>query len=116
MSLLRIIDIILIIVLLMLGIETFIQFKKNENKLIQDISKSLLVRINIIIGLTIVLAVFTFINIFSEKNITGIENYDQNYLKKYKSIYFLFDTIDLYSMYNHSFIEFGNCEDNRLKS
>lgn len=84
MSLLKIIDIILIVVLLIVGIETIIKFKKNENKLIEDIRKPLLIRIDIIIGLIIAIAILTLINIFSAKNISGIENYDKSYfLKEY---------------------------------
>lgn len=82
MSLLKIIDIILIVVLLIVGIETIIKFKKNENKLIEDIRKPLLIRIDIIIGLIIAIAILTLINIFSAKNISGIENYDKSYLLK----------------------------------
>ena len=84
MSLLKIIDIILIIVLLIIGIETIIKFKKNENKLIEYVRKPLLIRIDIIICLIIAIAILTLINIFSAKNISGIENYDKNYyLKEY---------------------------------
>ena len=76
MSLLKIINIILLVILLIVGIETIIKFKKSENKLIEDIRKPLLIRIDIIIFLIIAIAILTLINIFSTKNIFGIENYD----------------------------------------
>lgn len=82
MSLLKIIDIILIVILLIIGIETIIKFKKNENKLIDDIRKPLLIRINIIVVLTILISILTLMNIFSAKTMSDIENYDKNYFLK----------------------------------
>lgn len=63
MNLLKLIEIILIIILLVIGIETIIKFKKSENKLIEDIKKSLIVRIDIIMILTIIISILTIINI-----------------------------------------------------
>lgn len=84
MSLLKVIDIVFIIALLIVGIETIIKFKKNENKFIENIKKPLLIRIDIIIVLIISIAILTLINIFAPKNIYGIKNYDKTYfLKEY---------------------------------
>ena len=84
MSLLKIITIMLLILLLIVGLETIIKFKKNENKLIDDIRKPLLIRINIIIALIIAIAILTLINIFYRKDISGIDYYDKSYfLKEY---------------------------------
>lgn len=55
--------IILIILLLIVGIETMIYFKKNENKRVDDIKKSLLIRIDILMVLTVAIGVLTIINI-----------------------------------------------------
>ena len=53
----------LIIILLIIGIETIIKIKNSEEKLIDDIRKSLLVRIKIIIILTISISILTILNI-----------------------------------------------------
>ena len=58
---LKIIDLILIGLLLIIGIETIITFKKNENKNVEDIRRKLLIRIDIIGILTILIAVVTII-------------------------------------------------------
>ena len=58
---LKIIDLILIVLLLIIGIETIITFKKNENKKIEDIRRKLLIRIDIIGILTILIAIITII-------------------------------------------------------
>ena len=58
---LKIIDLILIVLLLIIGIETIITFKKNENKKIEDIRRKLLIRIDIISILTILIAIVTII-------------------------------------------------------
>lgn len=63
MTILKIIDIILIVLLLIAGIETFIKFKKCENKKIEEIRKDLLIRIDIIMVLTILIAIITILNI-----------------------------------------------------
>lgn len=59
----KIISLILIIILLIVGIDTIIYFKKNENKLIEDIRKPLFIRIDITILLIVVIAILTIINI-----------------------------------------------------
>ena len=59
----KIISFILIIILLIVGIDTIIYFKKNENKLIEDIRKPLFIRIDITILLIVVIAILTIINI-----------------------------------------------------
>ena len=69
MSFLKIIDIILIIALLIVGTETIIKYKKNENRLIEDIRKPLLIRIDIITSLIIVITILTLINIIFTKKI-----------------------------------------------
>ena len=58
---LKIIDLILIGLLLIIGVETIITFKKNENEKIEDIRKKLLIRIDIIGILTILIAIITII-------------------------------------------------------
>ena len=58
---LKIIDLILIVLLLIIGIETIITFKKNENKKIEDIRRKLLIRIDIIGILTILITIITII-------------------------------------------------------
>ena len=58
---LKIIDLILIVLLLIIGVETIITFKKNENKKIEDIRRKLLIRIDIISILTILIAIVTII-------------------------------------------------------
>lgn len=63
MDLLKIVDIIIIIILLAVGIETIIKFKKSEGKLIEDIRKSLLIRIDIMMVITIIISILTIINI-----------------------------------------------------
>lgn len=55
--------IILIILLFIVGIETMVYFKKNENKRVDDIKKSLLIRIDILMVLTVAIGVLTIINI-----------------------------------------------------
>lgn len=83
----RIISLILLIILFILGIETYIKFKKNSNKKIEEIRKPLLIRIDIIIGITIILAVIQLlmiIPIHGDKIISGVENYNKSYyLKEY---------------------------------
>ena len=58
---LKIIDLILIGLLLIIGVETIITFKKNENKKIENIRRKLLIRIDIIGILTILIAIVTII-------------------------------------------------------
>ena len=62
-NILGIISIILLLCLGIFGIELMITLKKNEAKLIEDIRKPLMTRLNIIIILTVVLSITTIINI-----------------------------------------------------
>lgn len=64
---LKIIEIILIVILLVLGMETILKIKNSEGKLIKDVRKFLLVRIDIIIVLTIVISILTIVNVFNKK-------------------------------------------------
>lgn len=63
MNLIRIITIILIVCLLVIGIDTIIKLKNSEGKLIDDVRKPLLIRIDIIIILTIIISLLTILNI-----------------------------------------------------
>ncbi len=81
---LLIINIILIVIFLVIGVETIMKLKKSENMLVEDIRKPLLIRIDIIIVLIIVISVLTILNVFKNKTLSGIEKYDKNYfLKEY---------------------------------
>ena len=60
----KIITVILLVVYFAIGIETIIRVKKSEGKMIDDVRKSLTIRINIIMVLTVLLAVLTLLNIF----------------------------------------------------
>ena len=63
MNLLKIIEILNIIIILIVGIDTIIKFKQSEGKKIEDIRKPLLIRIDIIIILTIIISILSIINI-----------------------------------------------------
>ena len=63
MNILGIISIILLLILVILGIEFMIKLKKSEGKLIDEVRKPLMIRLNIIIVLTIALSITTIINI-----------------------------------------------------
>lgn len=63
MLVLKILNVILILALLVIGVETIIKIKKSEGKLIEDVRKSLLIRIDIIIVLIIGISVLTIVNI-----------------------------------------------------
>ena len=63
MNILGIISIILLLILVILGIEFMIKLKKSEGKLIDEVRKPLMIRLNIIIVLTITLSITTIINI-----------------------------------------------------
>ena len=55
--------IILTIILAIIGIETIIFIKKSEGKLIDDIRKKLLVRIDILMVLTVIMGIMTIVKI-----------------------------------------------------
>lgn len=61
---LKIITVILLVVYFAIGIETIIRVKKSEGEMIDDVRKPLTIRINIIMVLTVLLAVLTLLNIF----------------------------------------------------
>lgn len=63
MNFLGIISIILLLILVILGIEFMMKLKKSEGKLIDEVRKALLIRLNIIIVLTVTLSITTIINI-----------------------------------------------------
>ena len=63
MNILGIISIILLLILVILGIEFMIKLKKSEGKLIDEVRKPLMIRLNIIIVLTVALSITTIINI-----------------------------------------------------
>lgn len=87
MNIMRIIIIIVIVLIIILGIEFFVKIKKNENKEIDTIRKSLLTRISIITTLIIILGICSLINILlsHKRDIrNGIDNYNKNYyIEKY---------------------------------
>ncbi len=64
MSILRYVDIFLLVCLLVIGIETMITFKKNKDNMNNKVKESLIMRFNIITGLTIVITIVNFIIIF----------------------------------------------------
>ncbi|MBQ9354565.1 MAG: hypothetical protein IJT84_02645 [Clostridia bacterium] len=61
---LKIITVILLVVYFVIGIETIIRVKKSEGEMIDNVRKPLTIRINIIMVLTVLLAVLTLLNIF----------------------------------------------------
>ena len=61
---LKIITVILLVVYFAIGIETIIRVKKSEGEMIDDVRKPRTIRINIIMVLTVLLAVLTLLNIF----------------------------------------------------
>ncbi|GEM_PF-6478676 len=61
---LKIITVILLVVYFAIGIETIIRVKKSGGEMIDDVRKPLTIRINIIMVLTVLLAVLTLLNIF----------------------------------------------------
>lgn len=63
MNIIKIIDIILIILLIIIGIETLLKVKNSEGKLIEDVRKPLIIRIDIIMILTIIIAILLILNI-----------------------------------------------------
>ncbi len=63
MNIFGILTIVLLVVLIVLGIEFMIKLKKSEGKLIEDVRKPLINRLNIIIILTVALSIVTIINV-----------------------------------------------------
>ena len=63
MNIFGILSIILLVLLVIFGIEFMLKLKKVEGKLISDVKKPLMIRLDIIILLTISLAITTIINI-----------------------------------------------------
>ena len=63
MGVFGIISIFLLLILVILGIEFIIKLKKSEGKLIDEIRKTLTIRLNIIIVLTFALSITMIINI-----------------------------------------------------
>lgn len=63
MNVLAIISIILILFLVIFGIEFMIKLNQSEGKLIDEVKKSLIIRIDIIIVLTVILSIVSIINI-----------------------------------------------------
>lgn len=68
MQILRIINIVLLIALLVLGIETIIKFNKNKDKFDKDVKKSLIMRIDILMILSVLIAIITIANIVIANN------------------------------------------------
>ncbi len=64
MSILRIIEIVLIVLLLIVGIDAMIIFNKNKDKLTNKGKEDLILRFKTITGLTILLTILNFINLF----------------------------------------------------
>lgn len=63
MDILKIIDICLVILLLVFGIEAVIKFKKVENEKVEDVRKTLTIRINIIMLITVLTSIVTILNV-----------------------------------------------------
>ncbi|MBR4178642.1 MAG: hypothetical protein IKR57_04785 [Bacilli bacterium] len=63
MKYLFIIEIILVIVLFVICIETYIFFKKNSNKKVETYKRQLLFRLNIVKVLTLIIAILGIINV-----------------------------------------------------
>ena len=64
---LKVITILVLIIFLIFGIDTISKIKKCEGKLIDDVRKNLIIRIDILLVLTVVLAVLTILNVFIKK-------------------------------------------------
>ncbi len=67
MNTIKILDIILIVLLLLFGIEFMVTFKKSENKNVEEIRDSLIKRLNIIMFLIASVGIVTLVNIFMNK-------------------------------------------------
>ena len=55
MNTIEIINLILIVILIIIGIETIVKFNKNKNKKVEEIRKPLIIRINIIAILIVII-------------------------------------------------------------
>ena len=64
MSIMQIIELFLVLCLLGVVIETMITFRKNKKNLTEKDKESLIQRFYIITGLSIIMVIFNFINIF----------------------------------------------------
>ena len=64
MSIMQIIELFLVLCLLGIVIETMITFRKNKKNLTEKVKESLIQRFYIITGLSIIMVIFNFINIF----------------------------------------------------
>ena len=63
MNIIRILDIVFIICLLIVGIETIIKFRKSKTNLTEKVKDELIMRFNIITGLSIILFILNLIMI-----------------------------------------------------
>lgn len=63
MNIIRILDIVFIICLLIVGIETMIKFRKSKTNLTEKVKDELIMRFNIITGLSIILFILNLIMI-----------------------------------------------------
>ena len=63
MNILAIILIFLFLILVALGIEFVIKLKKCEGKLIEDVRKTLMIRLNIMTAITIAMAIVFIANV-----------------------------------------------------
>ncbi len=61
MNIVRILDIVFIVLLLIVGIEAMIKFRKNKNNLTEKVKEELILRFNIITGLSIICFILNFI-------------------------------------------------------
>ncbi len=64
MSIMQMIELFLVLCLLGIVIETMITFRKNKKNLTEKVKESLIQRFYIITGLSIIMVIFNFINIF----------------------------------------------------
>jgi hypothetical protein len=67
MSVLNISIVSIIFLLLVIGIETMIKLKKSDNKNIEEVKNKLLLRINILMVLTVLLAILSIAFIILKK-------------------------------------------------
>ena len=80
----KIIFIILIIILLIIGISTIIKIKQSEGKLLKDVKKDLMTRINIITILIVIICIFSIALIIIKAIDKKYNNSDFN-IETYKS-------------------------------